>query len=211
MSCAQIREGLSARLDGESDGYPAGVVDAHLAGCPACASWLTRAQRVTRVVRIRPAAVPDLTASVLAAVAADARSPRPAGALPGWRQILRLAVGVAAFGQLVIALPALLLGGAGLTGDLHTGREMASFDVALAVGFALAAWRPQRVRAVLPVALVLAALLAGTSLVDLVRAQAAPWQEVGHLVTVVQAALLWALGRAERHRAPAAATRPVAV
>ncbi|GGK06389.1 membrane protein [Pilimelia anulata] len=203
MSCGRIREGLSARLDGAPDGQPTGALDAHLAACPGCAAWLVEAQRVTRLVRLQSTAVPDLTAPVLAAVAADAAA-RSVSPLPGWRQILRLAVAVAAFGQLVVALPA-LVAGANVTGDLHTSREMASFDVALAVGFALAAWRPQRVRAVLPVALVLAVCLAATSLVDVVRSAAVPWHEVGHVVTVVQALLLWALGRADR--APAGAAR----
>ncbi|HEX5740456.1 MAG TPA: zf-HC2 domain-containing protein [Pilimelia sp.] len=200
MSCARIREGLSARLDGEPDGLPPGVVDAHVAGCAACAAWIPRAQHTTRLVRVQPAAVPDLTAQVLAAVAAE--GPTRPGTVPGGRQILRVAVALAALGQLMAAVP-MLLGGVAVTGDPHASRELASFDVALAVGVALAAWRPHRVRAVLPVAAVLAACLAATSLVDVLSARALPWQEVGHLVTVVQAGLLWALGRAEGARAPA--------
>lgn len=206
MSCAGIREGLSARLDGEPDGYPPGAVDAHLAGCAECAAWLARAQRVTRQVRVQAAAVPDLTAQVLAAVAADA--PARGGAVPGGRQILRVAVALAALGQLMIAVPTLLVG-TDVTGDPHASRELASFGIALAVGFALAAWRPHRVRAVLPVAAVLAACLAATSLVDVLSARALLWQEVGHLVTVVQAGLLWALGRTEGVHRPT--TRPHAV
>ncbi|MBM0225465.1 hypothetical protein, partial [Micromonospora sp. ATA51] len=110
------------------------------------------------------------------------------------RQVLRVAVAVAAVAQLAIALP-ILLAGFGVEADPHTSREMASFDAALAVGFALAAWRPERARAFLPVALVLAVCLAGTSAVDVARSSTALVHELGHLAAVVQAGLLWALGR----------------
>jgi predicted anti-sigma-YlaC factor YlaD len=231
MRCDDVRVGLSARLDGEDPRIAPAALDGHLAGCAGCRSWLERAEQVTRAVRVQPVRVPDLTADVLAAVAADqATHDRPgaeadtpgrrdvprggAGAPPDLRaarrQILRVAVGAAAVAQLALALP-VLLGGLGVADDPHTGREMASFDIALAVGFALAAFRPQRARAFVPVAFVLAVCLAATSLVDVANASTALVHEVGHLAAVVQAALLWALGRATPPaRAPGrpAAERP---
>jgi predicted anti-sigma-YlaC factor YlaD len=224
MTCDEVRVALSARLDGEDPQAAPARLDAHVAECAGCRDWLARAEQVTRAVRVQPVQVPDLTEGVLAAVAAD-RTTRPAGraaaspgaALPGavppvgaasragavvredqraarW-QILRVAVAVAAVAQLALALP-VLLGGFGIADDPHTSREMASFDVALAVGFALAAYRPQRARAFVPVAFVLALCLAATSLIDVATASTALVHEVGHLAAVVQAALLWALGRA---------------
>ncbi|MEH0980999.1 zf-HC2 domain-containing protein [Micromonospora psammae] len=196
MNCDDVRVALSARLDGEDPQVPAPALDAHTEGCPGCRSWLSRAEQVTRLTRVRVVEVPDLTASVLAAVAADpvlaGRS--PAAVRAARRQLLRIAVAVAAVAQLAVALP-LLLAGLGVAADPHTSREMASFDVALAVGFALAAWRPERARAFLPVALVLAVCLAGTSVVDIANSTTALVHEVGHLAAVVQAGLLWALGR----------------
>ncbi|MGK5442239.1 zf-HC2 domain-containing protein [Micromonospora sp. URMC 105] len=196
MNCDDVRVALSARLDGEDPQAPAAALDAHTATCPGCRSWLARAEQVTRLTRVRSVQVPDLTARVLAAVAADpvlaGRS--PAAVRAARRQVLRVAVAVAAVAQLAIALP-VLLAGLGVAADPHTGREMASFDVALAVGFALAAWRPERARAFLPVALVLALCLAATSAVDIANSTTALVHEVGHLAAVVQAGLLWALGR----------------
>ena len=196
MTCEQMRVALSARLDGEEAGVPDAVLDAHLADCAGCEVWLSQAERLTRAVRVQAVEVPDLTAAVLAAVAADPRAPRrvPAAeaAAAGRRQILRVAVAVAAVAQLALAVPLLLSGGAA---GPHSGREMASFDVALAVGFALAAWRPQRARAFVPVAFVLAACLAITTAVDLANSSTALLHEVGHLAAMAQAALLWALGR----------------
>ncbi|MFC0508365.1 zf-HC2 domain-containing protein [Micromonospora costi] len=207
MTCDDVRAALSARLDGEDPQAAPAELDAHLGGCSGCRVWLARAEEVTRLVRVQAVEVPDLTASVLAAVAAD---PLAAGrarevALRARRQVLRVAVAVAAVAQLATALP-ILLAGLGVSVDPHTSREMASFDVALAVGFVLAAWRPERARAFLPVALVLAACLAGTSAVDIANSTTALVHEIGHLAAVVQAGLLWALvrvgGDAERPLRP---------
>jgi predicted anti-sigma-YlaC factor YlaD len=115
------------------------------------------------------------------------------------QQILRLAVAAAAVVQLALAIPALIsafTGGAVGVG-LHASREMASFDVAVAVGFLLAAARPARARAFLPVAVVLAGCLAATSGIDLVRGATAVNHEIGHLVALAQAGLLWALTRSQ--------------
>jgi predicted anti-sigma-YlaC factor YlaD len=195
MTCERIRVALSARLDGEDPRLSTTALDEHLADCAGCRAWLTGAQRVDRALR-PPADTPDLTSRVLAAVAADhsAREAAAATAAGGRRQILRVAVAVAAVAQLALAVP-VLLSGLGVAGDPHISREMASFDIALAVGFALAAWRPQRARAFVPVAFVLAACLAATSVLDMANASTAIIHEAGHLAAVAQAALLWALGR----------------
>jgi predicted anti-sigma-YlaC factor YlaD len=194
MTCEEVRVALSARLDGEDPGAPAGALDAHTLTCAACRDWQTRADRVTRTVRTGPAEVPDLTAPILAAVAADRRAADPAAALRGRRQVLRVAVAALALAQLVTALPILF----GVPLDAHTGREMASFDVAVAVGFALVAWRPERAQALLPVAFVLAVCLAVTSVVDIASAHTAMVHEIGHLASVAQTAVLWALARTMR-------------
>jgi hypothetical protein len=75
----------------------------------------------------------------------------------------------------------------------------------VAVGFLLAAYRPQRALAYVPLAVVLAGCLALTSGVDMSRGVTVPSHEVGHLVAVVQAGLLWALGRIDRAHPPAPA------
>lgn len=198
MTCDDVRAALSARLDGEDPQAAPVVLEAHLLGCPGCRAWSARAEEVTRLVRLQAVEVPDLTAPVLAAVAAEERAAEQARAAArrGRRQVLRVAVAVAAVAQLAIALP-ILLAGTGASVDPHTSREMASFDVALAVGFVLAAWRPERARAFVPVALVLAVCLAGTSVVDIANSTTALVHEVGHLAAVVQAGLLWALGRVD--------------
>ncbi|MFC0005703.1 zf-HC2 domain-containing protein [Micromonospora siamensis] len=198
MTCDDVRLALSARLDGEDPRVPAPTLDAHTASCPGCRQWLAHAERVTRLTRLQSVDVPDLTAPVLAAVAADRAAGRRAAeaVAHGRRQVLRAALAVAAVAQLAVALPILLAGPGGAL-DPHTNREMASFDVALSVGFVLAAVRPERARAFVPVAFVLAVCLAVTSAWDIANSTTALVHEVGHLAAVVQAGLLWALGRVD--------------
>jgi predicted anti-sigma-YlaC factor YlaD len=184
--CEDVRVALSARLDGEDPGQPAEAIDAHLASCPSCVAWEEDARRMTRAVRVQAASVPDLTEAIVAAAATAGRDREARGR----RQILRVAVAAAAVVQVALALPALL----GAAGDgMHASREMAAFDVAVAVGFLLAAYRPARARAYMPVALVLALGLVVTSGIDVARGETAVGHEFGHLVAVVQAALLYGL------------------
>jgi predicted anti-sigma-YlaC factor YlaD len=191
MTCEDAREVLSARMDGEAGPDEERAAAAHLTACPACATWSAQAERVSEAVRETPLEMPDRTEAIMAVVNRREVDRAPAASR---RRILRVAVGAAAVVQLVLALPA-LLGGLGLMDSPHAGRELASFDVALAVGFALAAYRPGRARAYLPVAVVLAGCLAVTSAVDIARSSTLPGHELGHLAVAVQALLLWALVR----------------
>lgn len=188
--CDDFRIALSARLDGEQFEVPAAELDAHLAGCPSCRAWLEAAQRVTRSVRAYPAEAPDLTAPILAAVAED-RAARTRPVIAQRRRILRFALALSAGLQLAMAVPMLL----GLQDVAHDTREAASFDIALAVGFALAARWPERARAFVPVAFVLAGCLALTSAFDIAEGATLFTHEIAHLAALAQAALLWALSR----------------
>jgi len=196
MRCDDVRIAISAALDGE----PAddiGDTAPHLAACADCRRWQEQATAVTRTVRLQPADVPDLTERVLAAVHADPVGRQRQAAARGRRQVLRVAVAAASVVQLVSAVPALLAAALPDAG-LHTGREMASFDIALAFGFLLAAARPEHARTVAPVAAVLAACLAVSSGIDVAANATGLAHELGHLVAVVLAGLLWALGRSTR-------------
>ena len=214
MDCKQVRVALSALIDGEDPPVAADAAARHMAGCLECQAWQARAEQLTRLIRVQPAQVPDLTERVLAATAADAAGHREwtgrrrlassvsarfgrfrGGPKPGW---LRWAVAVVALVQLALALPELL----GIPSlhlghghALHAGREGASFDIAVAVGFLLAARFPDRARALAPVAVVLALCLTVTSGVDLLALRTTLLHELGHALVLVQAGLLWALGR----------------
>jgi predicted anti-sigma-YlaC factor YlaD len=74
-------------------------------------------------------------------------------------------------------------------------REVGSFDMALAVGFLFAAWRPVRAWGLLPLVAALVACLALTSVIDLTEGKAAAFSESVHLLDVLGLWLLWQLGR----------------
>jgi len=205
MLCETVRVALSARLDHEDPGQPGSLLDDHLRTCAECRAWLARAEQVTRAVRLRSIAeVPDLTATIMAAVAAERRrdqQPQAAPAGPGVeararQRVLRFAVAAAAVAQLLTLRS--LVPGVAIAAGLHTGRELASFDAALAVGLLLAAWRPGLARAYTPIAVALVAFLGVTCGLDLANGVTTLAHETGHLAAVGQAGLLWALARTTR-------------
>lgn len=190
MRCEQIREALSARLDGEAAEPEDAVLDAHLDTCVSCAAWSQDLTVLHRMVRVREAeAVPDLTAAILAA-APGAPTPRRAVARTEPVSVARWALFVVALSQLVLAAPALILGeGSGAT--VHAARELGAFDVALAVGLLLAAWQPARAWGLFPVVAALALVLGGTAVLDVVRGTATSLGEVHHLLDLAGVAVLW--------------------
>jgi predicted anti-sigma-YlaC factor YlaD len=200
MRCDDCREAISAQLDGEAlpAGTTTGSVAGHVATCSACAAFADDVAALHREVRVRPAEpVPDLTNVILTAVPPDAR-PRP---VREWARYALLAV---ALTQLVLALPALLLGNdAGAT--VHVARELGSFDVAIAVGLLWAAWQPRRASGLLPMAVALAGAIALTTGVDLLQGDAGAGAEAHHVLDLAGIVLLYSLSRP-----PAAgADRPV--
>ena len=99
--------------------------------------------------------MPDLTPAILAAIGDDAAAPGDDTQLA-----LRWILAILALVQIGVAVPALLLGSdAGL--PVHTARHLGSFDIAVAVGFLFAAWRPARIPGLLPVVAALVACLVG--------------------------------------------------
>lgn len=212
MRCDDARLALSARLDAEPDGQPAGLLDAHLAGCTMCQAWLAGAQRVTRTVRVRSVAVPDLTARILAAVYADGSLPAPdhRGAPSRWWRwtaaqlalALRWTLGVLAVGQVMLAVPDLF----GVVGhEAHAGREVAAFDIALAVGLLVVACYPEHARVFAPVVVTLVVCFASVSALDVMQGVVSPARVAVHAVAFVQAALVWWLARAGQRTSVVAA------
>jgi predicted anti-sigma-YlaC factor YlaD len=197
MSCDPFREALSARLDGEASPVEAHELEAHLGACPACARWVEELSLLHRLVRVRAAEdIPDLTAAILASAPAPAPAPRAVARRAPVERIsgARWALFVVGLTQLLLAAPALLLGeDAGAT--VHVARELGSFDVALAVGFLVAAWQPARAWGLLPVAAALGLVMAITAGVDLVNGTATTVGEAHHLLDLAGLGLLWVVGR----------------
>jgi predicted anti-sigma-YlaC factor YlaD len=187
MDCTDARNAISARLDGEDSPSAPPVLEAHLRTCAECRAFQTSATSMHRRLRLRPAEpVPDLSASIVAAL-----EPADDGRIAG----LRVGLVAVAIVQILIALPALILGDdAGL--PAHTARHLGSFAVALGIGFLVAAWRPERVGGVLPLTAALVLCLLLTSGVDVASARADALSELGgHATELVGLGLLWLLAR----------------
>lgn len=135
MDCDSAREAISARIDGEEPRAAGHALDAHLPDCVGCREWQQRAHSVTRRARLGGAFLDhDLTPRVLAAA--------PAAGPPRWRKLApRCALVVVALSQLAIAVPMLFLGHDHDAG-VHAAHELGSFNLALAIAFAVGAIRP---------------------------------------------------------------------
>jgi predicted anti-sigma-YlaC factor YlaD len=202
MDCDSIRIAVSAALDGEDAGVPEDRVRAHLDGCGACRAWRERQHALTRRVRLGgPALDRDLAPRVLAAIPGPPASGgvwRVAG--PGWK---RGALVVVAVAQLAITVPLLMLGHDHAAGA-HAAHELGSFDLALAIAFAVGAAAP-RLSAGLAWPCCIAALgLAGTAVADIIAGQTPGADEAQHLVAVAGGVLLFWQARTSFHRTPRA-------
>jgi predicted anti-sigma-YlaC factor YlaD len=188
MDCDTAREVMSARIDGEDQrlGAPPRSVSAleeHLANCAACREWQRRAHAVTRRVRLGGAFLDhDLSSRVLAAVPAVEPMRR-------LRLAQRGALVALALAQFAIAAPMLFLGHDHDAG-VHAAHELGSFNMALAIAFAVGAIRP-RLSAGLAWPSGMAAVgLVITAIADLISGQAVGADEALHLVALAGAAVL---------------------
>lgn len=203
MDCNAFCDLISARLDGECTDAETTALSAHLTGCGGCRAFAAQLATLHRAVRIRPAeAVPDLSGAILA----RAHPPRL-----GRFEWVRWALLTVALTELALALPGLVLGeDTGAT--VHVARHLGSLSIALAVGMAYAAWRPERAYGLLPVGAALAACTLFTSVLDVANGRAGALGESHHMLELVALVLLWRLAgspwpgsRIRRSRRPALA------
>lgn len=198
MECDRCREILSARLDGEEVGEESALADAHLGRCPACVDFLAQANDLHRLLRVRPAdEVPDLAPAILASAPSFRRAEEPSA--------LRLALGGVGLVLVLVALPMLLHDGGALAVH-HLTRELAAFQAALGVGFALVAWQPERASGMFPMALAVVAAMTFIAAVDLVQGHSSSLAEAQHAFEFIGVILLGLVARAECGRVPARRT-----
>jgi len=183
MDCYTIRVAISTQIDGEAPWLPSDALATHLAGCPACRDWQRRAHTVTRRVRLGGALLDhDLAPRVLAAVPlAEDR-----GRLRLARRGLLIALALA---QFAIAAPMLFLGHDREAG-VHAAHELGSFNLALAIAFAVGAVRPKLSAGLAWPCGIAAGGLVTTAIIDLIGGQAIGADEALHLVALAGAALL---------------------
>lgn len=204
MECDIAREAISAGFDGEAFAGEAAKLELHLESCRACAEWRERAHTVTRRARIAVApTAPAAPQPLIEAVGASARN-RP------WQQAssltkARLGLAGVALLQLAITVPPLILG-SDRYAPIHIAHEMGAFDMALAVGFLAAAWRPVHAKGMHVLAGAAALLLVATAVVDIAAGRTTPSAEVPHLLAVAGWILLRLVARMPARDVDAAAT-----
>jgi predicted anti-sigma-YlaC factor YlaD len=189
-----MREALSARLDGES--LPSGVTETavaeHLEACRGCALWLdeVRALSAPSSVQSTPA-TPDLAEMIAK------RVPPVEAGLVGrgvMLTVLRVALIATALTELALTIPVLLLGH-DREAPMHVAHEMGSFELALAIGFALAAIRPRLASGMTWLVAAAATSLGVTAISDLASGLTTASDETPHLVVILGAVLLWMMSR----------------
>ncbi|MGQ0823700.1 MAG: zf-HC2 domain-containing protein [Actinomycetota bacterium] len=184
MDCFTARETLSASLDGEAAPAERTTLDNHLEACAGCRAFAAEVLALHRLVRVAPAAaVPDLSAQIVAAAILPSESPPPLD------RSLRL--GLVAVGVVLVL--------AGLPGLLETGgaahaRHLSSFDVALAVGFLWVAARPARaLSGFLPIGSVLVVTCVTLALLDAAEGDSETLRTITHSIAVLGMGAAWLL------------------
>jgi predicted anti-sigma-YlaC factor YlaD len=200
MDCGSAREAISAALDGELEVAEIRLLDRHLGDCPDCRRWREDAYALTRRTRLAvvtdaPAPDPGLVAAAQAARSAHARPRSP------W--LVRIGLVLLALGQVAVTVPALVFG-TDHDAPMHVAHEMGSFDLAIAVGFLVAAWRPRHARGMRALVGAAAVLLLITAVIDLAAGRTTLLDEAPHLLTIGGWLLLEALVRftPDRQRRP---------
>lgn len=186
MDCRTIRESCSALLDGEDASLPTSVLTNHLDGCAPCRDFVEDARALRQAIRQERPNGPDLTTRILAA-AREQRHPRLREVT-----VLRLGLVAVALAQLALAVPGLVYG-SDEGAPIHIAHEVGAWDLALAIGFLFAAWRPLRAVGLLPFVAALSAGLLLTAVIDVVHGRAVAITETTHLLELLGTLLLWML------------------
>ncbi|MBO0768464.1 MAG: zf-HC2 domain-containing protein [Solirubrobacterales bacterium] len=191
MNCDQAHLAISAQLDSEPPEVDPAALEQHLADCAACRAWRERAHTLTRQARLAPARpLSEPPPELLVRLAPPPRQ---------LVDIAQLRVGLLAVAvlQLIITVPALLLG-EDREAPLHVAHELGSLELAIAVGLLGVAWRPSHASGAKYLVGAAALGLVLTATVDVLSASTSVPDEVPHLLTVAG----WLLLRALADRVP---------
>jgi predicted anti-sigma-YlaC factor YlaD len=205
MACQPFRDAISARLDGEPLGMTAARLENHLARCAECSAWEGEAARVTRRTRLAPALpVPDLTASVLAALPRELPGAASAARTRLVDTGLRLALLAVAVAQAGLAWPVLVTGAGAMSAPVHLAHETGAWNLGVAAAFLAVAAGPRLAAGALPFLGSFAALLVPVTVADLGAGHVHVDRAVAHLLLIAGVALVATVAwRGRRRREPA--------
>jgi predicted anti-sigma-YlaC factor YlaD len=198
VRCEQVREALSARLDGEETAADAALADTHLPGCADCRAWWEAAAAVTRLARTGFAApVPPLPESVLDAAPGRGRAHLVTAlrVLLGGLGVVQLMLGLAQVAG--FAATAYLHEGhlVGATSVGHLWHESAAWNVAVGAGFVWIAMRRSRPIGIVPMLTAFVAVLILLSVSDAVLGRVDAGRLLSHGFIVAGYLVILALNR----------------
>lgn len=184
LRCQQCRDAVSARRDDEQPGAPSEALEAHLAACARCRRFAAGLD-VLDALPVDDVTVPDRSAEILAAV-----RPRRSRRTPSAPPLVRGGLAVVGIIGVLTALADLSAGA-----EAHSLRDLGAFQIALAVGFLVAALRPATASGLLPTAAALALCLLAVVVVDALGGRVEPGGEVTHATELTGVVLVWLLAR----------------
>ena len=185
-TCAQWQEAASAHHDGEDPGVPPAALEVHVATCADCQRFAAGLGTLDVETAARTVSVADRTTSeILTAMRADQRV---RARQPAMQRPARMGLGLVGIVQLATAVPSLWS-----LVDGHSVRDLAAFQLALGIGFLVAAARPGTAAGLLPTAATLVGTLAVVVVGDVATGRVAAGAETIHLTEAVGVALLWLL------------------
>ena len=183
-------------MDGEPLGMSAAALDAHVATCPDCHSWIQRAEQLTRTARLDATPVPDLADRIVADVVLPARR------VGRRRTLLRVGLLVAGLVQVAVGLPALVGDSIGMAMSLHGAHEMAAWNLAVAAAFVAAAHLPRRASGLIPLLGTFLAILTALSVRDVATGAVTLDRLSTHVAALIGLVLIVLLDRTERAMQP---------
>jgi predicted anti-sigma-YlaC factor YlaD len=194
MWCEQVRDVLSARLDGESSPGEDALADLHVETCDECVRWLDNAARVTRLTRTSVVSVADVPDDRLLDIV-FAAAPGP-----GWSRTgrwLRILLGALGFGQFALGIAQIAalgmaqgIGSAGGMTSHHLLHESAAWNVAIGAAYLWIALRRGRPADALPIMTAFVAVLVLLSIDDLLTGEVVVTSLLTHTMVVLGYAVL---------------------
>ncbi|ORA59193.1 DUF2275 domain-containing protein [Mycobacteroides franklinii] len=189
MNCQEVREQLSAWVDGEQASVARKRLDEHVLSCASCREWLGRARGLDRqFAYARSAPTRDLTGQILAAAAVEPLTPMARYAHWARQNINRCALVL--IGLLQLGVAGMQVAGidfgmvsshhhGAMTGE-HLMNESTAWVVALGVAMVIAGVRPAAAAGMATVLGAFALVLTGYVINDAVNDQVTLARVISH-------------------------------
>jgi hypothetical protein len=201
VDCVRAREEISAAIDNEWPLTPShdwARTQDHVDSCTGCQRWAHEAELLNRFIRLRPAETvmdrADHITALLVHQRADLAARQRVNAVP----MIRIALMVSSIVSVIASLGEFVHSN-DVVASAHGGRDLAAFQLAIAIAFVAAAWRPVNASIAALVGLVASLSIVGSVLFDIRAGHTVVGLELHHGLTMFGTALVCALARGNAH------------